>query len=54
MGEEERESLADFRRHATLQQRDELAVAFVRFEAENYKGVASKDKDVDRYIEKHG
>lgn len=53
MGEEERGSLADFRHHATLEQRDELAVAFVRFEAEHYKGVSSEDKNVDGYIEKH-
>lgn len=53
MGEEERESLADFRRHASLQMRHELGVAFVTFEAQNYMGVQSNDKDPERYIDKH-
>ena len=53
MGEEERESLKDFRRHASLQKRHELGVAFVTFEAQNYAGVKSKDKDPQHYIEKH-
>ena len=53
MGEEERESLADFRRHTTLEQRDELAVAFVQFEALHYKGVEARDKDADEYIKKN-
>lgn len=53
MGEEERESLADFRRHASLQLRHELAVAFARFEAVNYACVKSTDKDPDSYIDKH-
>lgn len=53
MGEEERESLADFRRHASLQKRHELGVAFVTFEAHNYRGVTSEDKDPDAYIKQH-
>ncbi len=53
MGEEERESLADFRRHASLQKRHELGMAFVTFEAQNYQGVKSKDKDPEAYIQKH-
>ncbi len=53
MGEEERESLADFRRHASLQKRHELGVAFVTFEAQNYQGVKSKDKDPESYVKEH-
>lgn len=53
MGEEERESLADFRRHTSLEQRHELAVAFATFEAVNFAGVEAKDKNPKRYIDKH-
>ncbi|MGA9342221.1 MAG: hemerythrin domain-containing protein [Rhodanobacteraceae bacterium] len=50
MGEEERESLADFRRHAGLQRSHDLAVAFATFEARHFAGVEADDKDPDRYI----
>ena len=53
MGEEDQESLTDFGWHTSLQQRHELGVAFVTFEARNYQGVKSKDKDPDAYIEQH-
>ncbi|MEP6512017.1 MAG: hemerythrin domain-containing protein [Dokdonella sp.] len=53
MGEEERESLADFRRHATLQQRHDLAVKFATFEAVHFAGVEAKNKDAERYIERN-
>lgn len=53
MGEEERESLADFRRHAPLSLRHALAVAFVRFEARHRMGVQAMDKDPDSYIQRH-
>ena len=36
MAEEEREGLTDFRRHASLELRHELAVDFVAFEARHY------------------
>ena len=52
MGEEERESLADFRRHAGLQLRHDLAVQFAAFEAQHAGGVSAHDLDVDDYIEK--
>ncbi|MGB7817211.1 MAG: hemerythrin domain-containing protein [Ornithinibacter sp.] len=52
MGEEERESLADFRRHASLQLRHDLAVQFAAFEAEHAGGIRAHDLDVDDYIEK--
>lgn len=53
MGEEERESLADFRRHASLQQRHDLAVKFATFEAVHFAGVDAQDKDTERYIERN-
>lgn len=53
MGEEERESLADFRRHASLGQRHDLAVAFAGFEARHYAGIDAKDRDPDSYISRH-
>lgn len=53
MGEEERESLADFRRHADLQLRHDIAVAFAAFEAQHAGGIDAKDKDADIYIADH-
>ncbi len=53
MGEEERESLADFRRHADLQLRHEIAIAFATFEAEHAAGIEAKDKDPDTYVADH-
>ncbi len=52
MGEEERESLADFRRHASLQVRHDLAVQFAAFEAQHAGGIQAHDRNVDDYIEK--
>ncbi len=54
MGEEEREDLADFRRHADLQVRHDIAVKFVAFEARHWDGVTSEDKDPEEYIEDAG
>jgi hypothetical protein len=53
MAEEEREDLTDFRRHAPLQLRHEIAVAFATFEAEHAEGVEARDKDPKRYIEEN-
>ncbi len=50
MGEEERESLTDFRRHADLQLRHDLAASFAAFEAAHVTGVAAVDKDPKDYI----
>jgi len=49
MGEEEREALADFRRHASLQARHELAVQFAVYEAAHADGMPLEDKDPGRY-----
>jgi hypothetical protein len=53
MAEEEREGLTDFRRHASLQSRHDLGVAFAGFEAAHVTGVDPVDKDPQRYIEEH-
>ncbi|MGK8488906.1 hemerythrin domain-containing protein [Nocardia asiatica] len=50
MAEEEREGLTDFRRLAGLPRRHELAVAFAAYEARNYAGVQSVDKDPVGYV----
>jgi hypothetical protein len=53
MAEEEREGLTDFRRHASLQERHDLAVAFAAFEASHATGVKPEDKDPEEYIDEH-
>ena len=53
MGEEEREALADFRRHASLRTRHELAVRFAVYEAAHAGGVPLADKDPVRYVRQH-
>jgi Hemerythrin HHE cation binding domain len=53
MAEEEREGLTDFRRHASLQMRHDLAVKFAAFEARHVTGVKAVDKDPHEYIEEH-
>ncbi|MDQ3761401.1 MAG: hemerythrin domain-containing protein [Actinomycetota bacterium] len=51
MAEEEREGLTDFRRHAGLQLRHDLAVAFAAFEATHMAaGVTAVDKDPEGYV----
>ncbi len=53
MAEEEREGLTDFRRHASLQTRHQLGVAFAAFEASHVTGVKPVDKDPQAYIDEH-
>ena len=53
MAEEEREGLTDFRRHADLQLRHDLAVAFATFEVRHVTGVVPVDKDPETYIAEH-
>jgi hypothetical protein len=50
MAEEEREGLTDFRRHAGLQLRHDMAVAFAAFEATYFAGVPAVDKDPESYV----
>ncbi|MGA0603795.1 hemerythrin domain-containing protein [Caulobacter sp. KR2-114] len=53
MAEEEREGLTDFRLHAPLQLRHDLAVAFAAFEARHVTGVKPVDKDPEAYVAEH-
>ena len=53
MGEEERQGLTDFRLHAPLALRHELAVRFAAFEADHVTGVKPVDKDPKAYIAEH-
>jgi hypothetical protein len=50
MAEEERQGLADFRQHASLELRQSLGVRFAEFEANHLTGVKPVDKDPDQYI----
>ena len=50
MAEEEREGLTDFREHASLALRHDLAVRFAVFEATHVLGVEAIDKDPKEYI----
>ena len=52
MAEEEREDLVDFRRHADLDLRHSIAVAFATFEASHPTGVKARDKDPEEYVER--
>lgn len=54
MAEEERQGLTDFRRHASLQQRHDLAIRFAAFEADHLQGVTPVNKDPETYVETGG
>ncbi|WP_076263781.1 hemerythrin domain-containing protein [Intrasporangium flavum] len=52
MGEEERQDLADFRQRASLELRHEIAVQFLRYEAQRWAdGITPRDKDPERYVD---
>lgn len=53
MAEEERQGLADFRRHAGLALRHELAVKFVAFESAHLTGVEPVNKSPRGYVAEH-
>ena len=53
MGEEEREDLLDFRHHADLQTRHDIAVQFLTYESKHYAGIPLRDKDPEQYIEEN-
>jgi hypothetical protein len=53
MAEEERQDLADFRRHADLQTRHDIAVRFIGYENEHAYGIPPVDEDPDDYISAH-
>ena len=54
MAEEEREDLLDFRHHADLQTRHEVAVQFISYESQHAQGIPVRDKDPGEYIEENG
>jgi Hemerythrin HHE cation binding domain len=54
MAEEERQDLADFRRHADLQTRHDIAVQFIGYENEHAYGIRPVDKDPESYVAEHG
>ena len=51
VAEEEREALADFRRHASPQARHDLGVEFAVYEAAHAGGIPLADQDPDRYVQ---
>ncbi len=53
MGEEERQGLADFRRHAGADLRHDLGVRFAAFEAEHGDGIDPEDLDPEGYVAEH-
>ncbi len=54
MAEEEREDLADFRRHSDLRSRHDIAVEFLVFEAQHAGGIADINRDPERYVASGG
>lgn len=54
MAEEERQGLADFRRHADLDLRHRLGMQFIAFETKHLTGVKPVDLDVDKYVLENG
>ena len=53
MAEEERQDLADFRRHADLQTRHDIAVQFIVYENQHARGIRPVDRDPESYVEEH-
>jgi hemerythrin superfamily protein len=53
LAEEERQGLTDFREHATLEERHDLAVKFAAFSAAHITGVKPVDKDPDQWLADH-
>jgi hypothetical protein len=54
MAEEERQALADFRRHTGIAERHALGLSFAGFEASHADGVSADDRDPDEYVREHG
>jgi hypothetical protein len=53
MAEEEREDLLDFRHHADLQTRHDIAVQFLTYESKHSAGIPLRDKDPEQYVEEN-
>ena len=50
LAEEERQGLADFREHASLDERHQLGIQFIAFVSKHRHGIAAVDKDPDDYV----
>jgi hypothetical protein len=46
--------LVDFRQHADLQTRHEIAVQFIVYESQHAQGITPEDEDPDTYVAEHG
>jgi hypothetical protein len=53
MAEEERQDLADFRRHADLQTRHDIAVQFIAYENAHAYGIGPVHEDPEEYVAAH-
>ena len=53
MAEEEREDLADFRQHADLQTRHDIALQFIAFENKHADGIPIDEPDPQAYVEEN-
>jgi hypothetical protein len=53
MAEEERQGLADFRQHGSLELRQSLGIKFAEFQSNHLIGVKPVDKDPDQYIQEN-
>jgi hypothetical protein len=54
MAEEERQDLADFRRHADLQTRHDIAVQFITYENEHAYGITPVNRDPEAFVREQG
>jgi len=50
LAEEERQGLADFRQHASLDERHQLGIRFLAFTSGHREGIKAVDKDPDGYV----
>ena len=50
LAEEERQGLADFRQHASLDERHQLGIQFLAFTSEHRQGIKAVDKDPKDYV----
>ena len=54
MAEEERQDLVDFRQHADLQTRHDIAVQFIVYENQHAaRGITPEDEDPESYVAEH-
>ena len=53
LAEEERQGIADFRQHATLEERHDLGVRFAAFRMAHREGYDRHDKDPKKWVKQH-